>query len=412
VNPSNRNNRMDGNLDEGAVQPNVGAPGDGAHVSDAELKQQLLRAFAPINALTIDHLRTLLREAPIEIIYRGQTLCRRGDCDDKHIFLLSGSVQLDSGAGDVEVIADHDPVAHFPLAHHQPRLETVTAAEDCEVIRFDSAQLDAMLAWDQAANYIILDITGQRDLDEDADWMLTLLRSNLFYKVPPMNIRQILRKFKPVFVHAGEVVIRQGEIGDCCYFIKEGSVAVMRASHDKGRSEVIAELGVGRCFGEDALVHEMPRNASVVMRDNGVLMRLEKQDFFLLLKPPVLNAQSLAEVERDLLGGAVLLDVRSQEDFDRAHAVDALNMPLNILKLKSRLLDRDTRYIAYCNSGRRSSAAAFLLGEEGFDVSLLRGGFEALPLPQRLRFLALGDADYLAREQCLVRGHLAADPRT
>ncbi len=214
-----------------------------------------------------------------------------------------------------------------------------------------------------------------------------------------------------MFVHAGEVVIRQGEIGDCCYFIKEGSVAVLRAGHERGRSEVIAELGIGRCFGEDALVNEAPRNASVVMRNNGVLMRLEKQDFFLLLKSPIVKTLGLGEIDRELVGGAVLLDVRSQEEFERVHAEGALNMPLNILKLKSRLLDPQTRYIAYCNSGRRSSAAAYLLGEEGFEVTVLRGGYETLPLPQRLRFLSAGDVAYLAREQTLTKGQLAAARR-
>lgn len=371
---------------------------------DTDLKQQLLQAFVPVNALTVDHLNTLLRHAHVEVLYRGQTLCRRGDCDNTHIYLLSGSVQLDSGHGDMTVIGDGDPAARFPLAHHQPRLENVAAAEDCQIIRFDSAALDSMLAWDQAANYIVLDITGQRDLDEDADWMLTLLRSNLFYKVPPMNIRQILSKFKPVFMHSGETVIRQGEMGDCCYFVKEGSVSVLRSSDARGPSDVVAELGIGRCFGEDALLHEAPRNASVVMRDNGVLMRLEKQDFFLLLKPPVVKSYGLAEVDRELMGGAVLLDVRSQQEFEHAHAEGALNMPLSILKLKSRLLSPQTRYITYCNSGRRSSAAAHLLGEDGFDVTVLRGGTDALPASQRLRFLVVGDAEYLAREQQLVKG--------
>lgn len=370
---------------------------------NTDLKQQLLQAFVPVNALTVDHLNTLLRYAHVEVVCRGQILCRRGDCDNTHIYLLSGSVQLDSGSGEAVVIADGDPAARFPLAHHQPRLESLTAVEDCHVIRFDSTALDSMLAWDQAANYIVLDIAGQRDLDEDADWMLTLLRSNLFYKVPPINIRQILSKFKPVFVHSGETVIRQGELGDCCYFIKEGSVSVQHSNDARGPSEVIAELGVGRCFGEDALLHEAPRNASVVMRDNGVLMRLEKQDFFLLLKPPAVKSFGLAEVDRELIGGAVLLDVRSQQEFEHAHAEGALNMPLSILKLKSRLLTPQTRYITYCNSGRRSSAAAYLLGEDGFDVTVLRGGTDALPASQRLRFLVAGDPEYLAREQQLLK---------
>jgi len=418
VKPSNTNNRF------GAVAGIETAGEAGSDVIDSTvsarvidmlldttLRQRLLQAFVPVNALTVDHLNTLLRNAHAEVVCRGQSICRRGDCDNTHIYLLSGSVQVESGSDDPRTVTDGDTAARLPLAHHQPRLESVTAVEDCHVIRFDSAQLDGMLAWDQAANYIVLDITGQRDLDEDADWMLTLLRSNLFYKVPPMNIRQILRKFKPIFVHSGEVVIRQGEIGDCCYFIKEGSVNVLRASDDKGRSEVVAELGVGRCFGEDALVHEAPRNASVVMRDNGVLMRLEKQDFFLLLKSPPHQSIGLNDVDRELMSGATLLDVRSQEEFELAHAEGALNMPLNILKLKSRLLDVNTRYVTYCNSGRRSNAAAYLLSEDGYNVTVLRGGFEALTLPQRQRFLAAGDAEYLAQEQRLIKGQLASIPK-
>ncbi|HSB95799.1 MAG TPA: rhodanese-like domain-containing protein, partial [Spongiibacteraceae bacterium] len=74
---------------------------------------------------------------------------------------------------------------------------------------------------------------------------------------------------------------------------------------------------------------------------------------------------------------------------------------------KSRLLDRNTRYIAYCNSGRRSSAAAFLLAEEGYNVTVLRNGFEALTPAQRLRFLDAGEAAHLQREQQLASGAAA-----
>jgi rhodanese-related sulfurtransferase len=369
---------------------------------DHDLKRRMLHSFVPVNALTEDHLDTLLRDTGIEVICRGQALCRRGDRDSAHIFLLSGSVGLDDGGvAPLRIDAD-DPQARFPLAHHQPRLESVIALTDCQIIRFDSDRLDAMLAWDQAADYIMLDISAQRDMDEDADWMLTLLRSNLFYKVPPMNIRQILSRFQPVFTHAGDAVIRQGELGDCCYFIKEGSVAVYRSDDARSKSTPVAELGVGRCFGEDALVNEAPRNATVLMRENGVLMRLDKQDFYLLLKTPPVRSIGFAELERELAAGAVLIDVRGSDEFEREHAVPALNMPLNILQLKARQLDRNTRYIAYCNSGRRSSAAAFLLTEDGYDVTVLRNGIDALSAPQRLHLLCAGDAAYLAREQQLV----------
>lgn len=368
---------------------------------DQDLKRRMLQTFVPVSALTEDHLNTLLRDTHIEVAYRGQLLCQRGDCDSAHIYLLSGSVAVEGGASVEMAIDANDAAARFPLAHHQPRLESVRATSDCQIIRFDSNRLDAMLAWDQAANYITLDISGRRDMDEDADWMLMLLRSNLFYKVPPMNIRLILSRFQPVFAHAGETILRQGELGDCCYFIKEGGVSVYRAADEKGKSDLVAELGVGRCFGEDALVNDAPRNATIVMRENGVLMRLDKQDFYLLLKSPSVRSLSLAEVGRELATGVVLIDTRSGDEYERAHAHAALNMPLSILKLKARLLDADKPIIAYCNSGRRSSAAAYLLAEDGYQVTVLRNGFDALPLAQQSQFLNVGDAQYLAREQQL-----------
>ncbi len=366
------------------------------------LKRYLLQTLVPVNALTEDHLNTLLRDTGLETICRGQALARRGDCDNQHIYLLSGSVMIGDGDGERRLVSADAIEARFPIAHQQPRLQTVVAAEDCQVIRFDSDRLDAMLAWDQAANYITLDITGQRDLDEDADWMLMLLRSNLFYKVPPINIREILNRFRPTYVAADTVVLRQGELGDCCFFIKEGEVEVLRAEHERAAAQSIARLGVGRCFGEDALVNDAPRNATIVMRENGVLMRLDKQDFYLLLKSPPVNTVSLSELEREVAAGAELIDVRTQDEFECAHATAALNMPLNILKLKSRLLQRDRRYITYCNSGRRSGAAAHLLAADGYDVVALRGGTDTLPLTQRLHFLGEGDPDYLSRQQALA----------
>ena len=356
-------------------------------------KRRLLKTCVPVNALTEDHLHTLLRDSRVEVAYRGQRLLERGDCDGYDVYLLSGSVELDEPAGPRRIGAD-DPEACFPLAAQQPRPVAVIALEDCHIIRFDSERLDAMLAWDQAATYIELDIAGSRDLDEDADWMLTLLRSNLFYKVPPMNIRQILNRFHPEFRAAGDVVIRQGELGESCYFIKEGSVGVYRAEGERGRSELVAELGVGRCFGEDALVNDTPRNATITMRSNGVLMRLDKQDFFLLLKQPPVQQVGYGQLQRCLAGGAQLLDVRTLEEYEQARAAAALHMPLSIIKLKSRLLDPERFYITYCNSGRRSSAAAHFLSEDGYQVATLRGGLADLPAKERLRLLDGGCAAY------------------
>lgn len=338
------------------------------------IEQRLLQTFVPINALTPAHLSTLLRDHSIEMVCHGQTLFEQGGADNAHIYLLSGKVALSNSDGVQQTLDADDQVCRFPLAHHQPRRFKAVAMTDCSVIRFDSDQLDCMLAWDQASHYIMLDIAGQRDLDEDADWMLTLLRSNLFYKVPPMNIRQVIDKFEPLVLAAGDTVLRQGELGDCCYFIKEGVAGVYQAADERSPSDLVAELGVGKCFGEDALVHEVGRNATIMMHSNGVLMKLDKQDFYLLLKSPAVNGVNMLEAREKIAAGSQWIDVRTQDEFESGHCPDAINMPLDLLKLKSRMLDESKHYIACCNSGRRGEAAAHLLSEDGFDVSTLIGG--------------------------------------
>lgn len=359
---------------------------DNANQIAGNIEQPLLQTLVPVNALTVDHLNTLMRDRSIEAVCHGQMLFTVGDYDNQHVYLLSGVVTLTDSMGLTKRLSADDPASRYPLAHYQPRRCRAVAETDCSIIRFDSDQLDGMLAWDQASSYIMLDIASQRDLDEDADWMITLLKSNLFYKVPPMNIRKILNKFKPTYVSSGDTVIRQGQLGDGCYFIKEGLAGVYQAKSERSPSTLVAELGVGRCFGEDALVHETVRNATITMHSNGVLMRLDKQDFFLLLKSPAIDCLNLVEAKNTVTDSTCWIDVRTQDEFEKGHYAGAVNMPLNLLKLKSRMLDKNKHYLVYCNSGRRSEAATYLLGQDGFNTSLLTGGVASYSTEEQKQF--------------------------
>lgn len=356
-----------------------------SHKISDYIEKQLLETLVPVNALTADHLQTLLRDQSVEAVCRGEELFTVGSNDNQMVYLLSGEIALTDSSGVVSVILAEDPGNRFPLSNHQPRRHSAKAVSDCSIVRFKSDQLDAMLAWDQASRYIMLDIAAQRDLDEDSEWILTLLRSNLFYKVPPMNIRKILDKFSAQYVSAGDTILRQGELGECCYYIKEGIAGVYQSEDEKSLPPLVAELGVGRCFGEDALVNDAPRNATITMLSNGVLMRLDKRDFFLLLKSPPTSSVNLAQARQLVSEGNDWIDVRTQDEYDNGHCAGAVNMPLDLLKLKSRMLG-DKPYIVYCNSGRRSEAAAYLLAQDGFNVSALVGGIAACSSSDQVYF--------------------------
>ena len=141
-----------------------------------------------------------------------------------------------------------------------------------------------------------------------------------------------------------------------------------------GSQLLLADLKPGEAFGEEALVNDATRNATVSMITDGILLRLNKQDFIELLRTPLLHTLSPDEAQQRILSGAVWLDVRFAAEYKYDGIQGARNLPLDEIRMAYRVLDPQKEYITYCQSGRRSSAAAFLLSQRGFRASLLGGG--------------------------------------
>ena len=75
----------------------------------------------------------------------------------------------------------------------------------------------------------------------------------------------------------GGVIIRQGEVGDKFYLIREGSVDVYIG--DGIESRLVRTMGEGEFFGEIALLTDQPRTATVIAKENVTLYVLSKADF-------------------------------------------------------------------------------------------------------------------------------------
>ena len=198
------------------------------------------------------------------------------------------------------------------------------------------------------------------------------LRFGAFSQLPPAHIDELLRRFERVEAKKGEVIIREGAEGDYYYLVESGRCQVERLIG--GVSMTLAELKSGDTFGEEALVAEARRNATVTMKADGSLLRLAKQDFTALLREPLLHSVTLGQARQKVAGGAEWIDVRYMSEYQYDKLPGALNIPLSEVRNAFGALDMDKEYVVYCQSGRRSSAAAFLLAQRGYRVYVLEGG--------------------------------------
>jgi hypothetical protein len=170
-----------------------------------------------------------------------------------------------------------------------PRKITARAVDPIEYLSIDSELLDMMITWDQTGTYEVGELQAQFAGGGGDDWMTTLLQTKAFHRIPPANIQAIFMRMQRINCRAGETIIQQGAEGDFFYAIVSGKCLVTRETPLNRGGMKLAELTVGDTFGEEALISEAKRNATVTMLTDGVLMRLNKQDFRDLMNEPLLQ---------------------------------------------------------------------------------------------------------------------------
>jgi len=335
-----------------------------------------LTAFSPLDGLKAENLHALARKTQIRELDAGRALFKEGDTEKRTFYLVSGTIELRNEERVMASIRSGSPEARPPLAPGLPRKFTARALTDVSYIMIDSDLLDVLITWDQTGQYEVAELNGDKAA-MTGDWMTALLQTKAFHRIPPANIQAIFMRMQRINYRARDVVIKQGTEGDYFYVVVSGKCVVTRETPLNKEGIKLAELGTGDSFGEEALIAEAKRNATVTMLTDGTLMRLGKQDFQTLLNEPLLQWVSYDQAKQVVAGGGKWLDVRLPSEFQNLRIDDALNIPLYFIRLKLNALAKDIPYVVCCDTGRRSSAAAYILSERGFEAYVLKGGLTA-----------------------------------
>lgn len=345
-------------------------------MTDGQMTTELLKRFSPLDGLKRDNLAALSRKVQLRELSPGQVLFKEGDTEKRTIYIVTGILELQDQGKVVGIVEGGSDFARNPIAPVFPRRVTAKARDRVQFISIDSDLLDVMLTWDQTGTYEVSELHGQDGGGGGGgeDWMTMLLQTKAFHKIPPANIQAIFMRMQQINYKTGDVILKQGSEGDYFYVLTKGEALVTRETPLSKDGIKLAALNVGDTFGEEALISDAKRNATVTMVSDGSVMRLGKEDFKTLLNEPMLDWVDVAGAKKIVQEGGQWLDVRLPSEFDNQHLDNAINIPLYFMRLKISTLDKDRNYVLCCDTGRRSSAGAYILSERGFKAFVLRGG--------------------------------------
>lgn len=140
-----------------------------------------------------------------------------------------------------------------------------------------------------------------------------ILRVPMFAPLPPESIERLASQLEPVMAEEGAILIRQGDVGDRFYVLETGKAEVIVDG------KVVAELLPCDGFGEIALLHDVPRTATVRITCPSRVMALDRVHFLAVVsEEPV----SMVEAERLVANRLLDLSARQRAEGSRRRKVD------------------------------------------------------------------------------------------
>lgn len=231
-----------------------------------------------MSELPRDAFARMIQAVDLVRVPSGAVLLREGEPAESFFMLARGSLAVTRDEGRTVLARPGEGVVigEMALLSSAPRMATVTATEDCDVLLFGREAIGAARSDVGALAAALERFVQQRVLSN-------LLATHPIFK--PFDEEQRLAlstHFETLKAPAGTKLIRQGDEGRGLYVILVGEVSVT-ARDDDGASHEVARLGGPEVFGEIALLRGTATTATVTATRDATLLFLSRELFHRLV---------------------------------------------------------------------------------------------------------------------------------
>jgi CRP-like cAMP-binding protein len=233
----------------------------------------LLQRMPLFTTMAPDELQLLCSCLREEHFPAGKAIVRQGDKGDKFHIIRQGHVRVTvrDEQGVMEVVNQLDRGDYFgelALLQNAPRSATCIAVVPTDLLSLRRLDFDRLVK----ARFAL-----REKVDASIARVDLLCRMPLFAELDTQQVQHIAATMREAAYETGQVIIRQGEIGEMFYVIQAGRVQV--AVEQAGAHKVLAERGPGEYLGEIALLLKVPRTATVTALTPVQALTLHRQDF-------------------------------------------------------------------------------------------------------------------------------------
>lgn len=237
-------------------------------VDDARLRSRtaLLAGIPVLADLPAAQLRAIAAAMRARRYATGGTIIRQGDQGDRFYLIVRGTAEVvrsyetRSAVWTSKAVFERlatltggDYFGELALLRQAPRAATVRALANLDVLELAAGDFTRLISptWQLRERMArAVHLRGE------------LAQMDLFKELGPADRDLLLTRLADESFDSGTTMIRQGEIGERLYVIREGRVEVLRTEPGRATQRV-AELGPGDFFGEIALLRSCPRTATV-----------------------------------------------------------------------------------------------------------------------------------------------------
>eukprot|EP00931_Biecheleriopsis_adriatica_P107061 TRINITY_DN8139_c0_g1_i1.p1 TRINITY_DN8139_c0_g1~~TRINITY_DN8139_c0_g1_i1.p1 ORF type:complete len:787 (-),score=197.12 TRINITY_DN8139_c0_g1_i1:150-2510(-) len=233
----------------------------------------------------------------------GASVIKQGDPGSEFFVIKSGeavvSISKDGQNQKVAVLKSGDYFGEAALLRDEPRTATITAGTLLHTLKITREKFQELGLHEklQFANRKAVGAGGKTNLvtkpptekkKEDRDIIRKALENNenlnTMVTLDDARIKEIIDVAWREEIAPKQVVIQEGDLqADYFYMVQEGSFEVFIAGEDEGKGKLgakpISTITKGGSFGELALLYLVPRAASVVAKDKGVVWVIDRNQF-------------------------------------------------------------------------------------------------------------------------------------